>query len=209
MSLLVVENLHVFRGGQHVLRGVNLTLGSGACMQLTGPNGAGKTTLLRAVAGLCEVEQGSVSWRGRDTRRDPRPFHIECSYLGHEVPLKGDLTALENLRFSVGLRRTVGVDAQRAALDQVGARSFEHQPLRSLSAGQRRRVALAALLLYATPLWLLDEPTTNLDAAGQALLMTLLEQHLAAGGLVLAAVHHELDLPGRRVDRLELRGRAA
>jgi heme exporter protein A len=105
------------------------------------------------------------------------------------------------------LRRTVGVAEQRAALDQVGARPFEHQPLRSLSAGQRRRVALAALLLCATPLWLLDEPTTNLDAAGQQLLMTLLDQHLAAGGLVLAAVHHELALPERRIDRLELRGR--
>jgi heme exporter protein A len=204
MTLLSVEGLHVFRGGRHVLRGVDLALDNGGCLQLTGPNGAGKTTLLRAVAGLCEIEQGSVRWRGIDTRRDPRPFHAECSYLGHEVPLKGDLTALENLRFSVGLRRRVGHAEQRAALDRVSAGGFEHQPLRSLSAGQRRRVALAALLLCATPLWLLDEPTTNLDAAGQSLLMTLMDEHLANGGLILAAVHHELALPRRQIDRLDL-----
>jgi heme exporter protein A len=202
--MLKVDGLHVFRGGRHVLRGVGLELGGGGCLQLTGPNGAGKTTLLRAVAGLCEIEQGSVHWRGVDTRPDQRPFHAECSYLGHEVPLKGDLTALENLRFSVGLRRIVGVTEQREALARVGAHAFEHQPLRSLSAGQRRRVALAALLLCATPLWLLDEPTTNLDAAGQAVLMTLMDEHLASGGLILAAVHHELELPGRHIDRLEL-----
>lgn len=202
--MLKVDGLHVFRGGRHVLRGVDLELSGGACLQLTGPNGAGKTTLLRAVAGLCEVEQGSVRWRGQDTRRDPQPFHTECSYLGHEVPLKGDLTALENLRFSVGLRRRVAVGDQHAALERVGARGFEQQPLRSLSAGQRRRVALAVLLLCATPLWLLDEPTTNLDAAGQSLLMALMAEHLTQGGLILAAVHHELTLPGRQIDRLEL-----
>jgi heme exporter protein A len=206
--MLKVDGLHVFRGGRHVLRGVGLELGGGGCLQLTGPNGAGKTTLLRAIAGLCEIEQGSVRWRGVDTRRDPRPFHAECSYLGHEVPLKGDLTAFENLRFSVGLRRHVSAAEQRAALERVGARAFESQPLRSLSAGQRRRVALAALLLCATPLWLLDEPTTNLDAVGQALLMTLMDEHLAAGGLIVAAVHHELVLPQRQVERLELGVRA-
>lgn len=206
--MLSVVDLHVFRGGRHVLRGVDLALNAGGCLQLTGPNGAGKTTLLRAVAGLCEIERGSVQWRGIDTRRDARPFHCEVSYLGHEVPLKGDLTARENLRFSVGLRRQVTGAAQRAALERVGALSFEDQPLRSLSAGQRRRVALAALLLCATPLWLLDEPTTNLDAAGQRVLMELMDEHLAAGGLILAAVHHELLLPGRQIDRLALGGAA-
>ncbi|MEZ5459200.1 MAG: heme ABC exporter ATP-binding protein CcmA [Steroidobacteraceae bacterium] len=204
--MLTVVDLHVFRGGRHVLRGIDLALDAGGCLQLTGPNGAGKTTLLRAVAGLCEIERGRVQWRGLDTRRDARPFHDECSYLGHEVPMKGDLTARENLRFSVGLRRQVGGEAQRAVLDRVGAAPFADQLLRSLSAGQHRRVALAALLLCATPLWLLDEPTTNLDAAGQRVLMELMDEHLGAGGLILAAVHHELELPGRRIDRLELRG---
>jgi heme exporter protein A len=206
MNLLDVESLHVFRGGRHVLRGISLGLGAGDCLQLSGPNGAGKTTLLRAVVGLCEVEQGSVRWRGTDVRRDPQGLHREAAYLGHEVPLKGDLTALENLAFTVGLRRRVERTALDRALEQVGAGRFAGQPLRSLSAGQRRRVALAALLLFSVPLWLLDEPTTNLDAAGQRLLMQLLSGHLASGGLVLAAVHQPLVLEGHSVRRLELGG---
>ena len=206
--MLKVEGLHVFRGGRHVLRGVGLTLSEGQCLQLTGPNGAGKTTLLRAVAGLCEIEAGSIHWRERDARRDPPPFHRECAYLGHDVPLKGDLTGLENLEFTVGLRRRASLADRRAALQRVGAAAFGEQPLRSLSAGQRRRVALAALLLFAAPLWLLDEPTTNLDAAGQSLLMGLMAEHLAGGGAILAAVHHELSLPGREVARLALGGAA-
>ncbi len=206
--MLKVDGLHVFRGGRHVLKGVALALPAGECLQLTGPNGAGKTTLLRAVAGLCEIEAGDVLWHARSVRQDPALFHRECAYLGHDVPLKGDLTGLENLEFTVGLRRAVSADARRAALARVGATAFAEQPLRSLSAGQRRRVALAALLLFAVPLWLLDEPTTNLDAAGQALLMELMSEHLAAGGAILAAVHHDLDLPGRVVSRLALGGAA-
>ncbi len=208
MNLLDVESLHVFRGRRHVLRGVSLALGAGDCLQVTGPNGAGKTTLLRAVVGLCEVEQGTVRWRGADLRRDPQALHRETAYLGHEVPLKGDLTARENLAFAVGLRRRVDRPALDRALEQVGAERFAGQPLRSLSAGQRRRVGLAALLLFAVPLWLLDEPTTNLDASGQRLLMRLLAAHLAAGGLVLAAVHHPLSIEGHETRRLELGGAA-
>lgn len=204
MKLLEVESLQVFRGGRHVLRGISLGLAAGECLQLTGPNGAGKTTLLRAILGLCEVEQGAVRWRGADARRDPQGLHRDTAYLGHEVPLKGDLTALENLSFSVGLRRRIDRPAMASALEQVGAQGFAEQPLRSLSAGQRRRVALAALLLLSVPLWLLDEPATNLDAEGQALLMRLLAAHLDKGGLVLAAVHHPLALDGRDVRRIEL-----
>ncbi len=173
-------------------------------MQLTGPNGAGKTTLLRAVVGLCELERGVVRWRGSDVRRDPQALHRETAYLGHEVPLKGDLTALENLRFTVGLRRRVPQIAYERALDEVGAGRFARQPLRSLSAGQRRRVALAVLSLLAVPLWLLDEPTTHLDASGQSLLTRLLAAHLAAGGLALVAVHQPLMLEGQAVRRLQL-----
>jgi heme exporter protein A len=204
MNLLDVESLHVFRAGRHVLRGISLGLAAGDCLQLTGPNGAGKTTLLRAVVGLCEVEQGTVRWRGADVRRDPQALHREAAYVGHEVPLKGDLTALENLAFAVGLRRRVDRPALDRALERVGAARYARQPVRSLSAGQRRRVALAALLLCAVPLWLLDEPTTNLDAAGQRLLMQLLATHLAAGGVVLTAVHHPLSIEGHEIRQLEV-----
>lgn len=206
MTLLDVESLHVFRGGRHVLRGISLTVGAGQCLQLTGPNGVGKTTLLRAVLGLCEVEQGAVRWRGVDARRDPQCLHRDAAYLGHEVPLKGDLTALENLSFTVGLRRRIDRRAMESALEDVGAQGFARQPLRSLSAGQKRRVALAALMLFSVPLWLLDEPTTHLDAAGEGLLMRLLAAHLDQGGVVLAAVHHPLVLEGRDLRRLDLGG---
>ena len=204
MTDLVVENLHVFRGHRHVLRGVGFTLTPGHCLQITGANGIGKTTLLRAICGLCEVEDGRVVWDGVETRRDPPRFHRELGYLGHDVSMKGDLTGIENLRFAVGVRTPVSRAQIDAALARVGATPFGDLPLRSLSAGQRRRVALAALTLYGARLWVLDEPSTNLDTAGQDLVCTLIAEHLRGGGSVLAAVHHELHLGDGQLVRYEL-----
>jgi heme exporter protein A len=126
------------------------------------------------------------------------------SYLGHEPPLKGDLTGQENLRFSVGIRRPVGTDEIDAALTRTGALPFADRAVRTLSAGQRRRVALAGVLLAQAPLWLLDEPTTNLDADGQQLVADLIGEQLARDGLVVAAVHHSLPLPAANLMPLEL-----
>ncbi|MEJ0008940.1 MAG: heme ABC exporter ATP-binding protein CcmA [Steroidobacteraceae bacterium] len=134
-------------------------------------------------------------------------FHAALLYLGHEPPLKPDLSGAENLRFWTGMRRRVTREAIDAALTRTGAGEFASQPVGTLSAGQRRRVALAGLILAAVPLWLLDEPTTNLDSAGQELVTMLLDAHLAAGGLAIAAVHHRLAIEPARVRELNLSAR--
>ena len=201
---LEAENLHLWRGERHVLDGVGFRLPPGFCLHVTGANGTGKTTLLRAVCGLLYAESGRVLWNGRDVSEDLAAFHAGLLYIGHEPPLKSDLSALENLRYWLGVRRRLSPSLLEGALQRVGAGAFSDRPVRTLSAGQKRRVALAALSLALVPLWLLDEPTTNLDTAGQQLVGTLIEEQLARGGLVLAATHQELPVARDRVKRLEL-----
>ena len=201
---LEVEDLHLWRGERHVLRGVRFSIGRGACLEVAGANGSGKTSLLRTICGLTYPEGGRVLWSGEDVRRDLPAFHSSLAYLGHEPPLKSDLTARENLRYWIGVRRRVDADALDAGLARAGVRQWGDQLVRTLSAGQRRRVALAGLALLAVPLWLLDEPTTNLDADGQQLVGTLISEQLARGGMVVAAVHHALPPAVRAVSRLEL-----
>ena len=198
------EGLHLWRGDRHILRDVSLELRSGEVLQLTGSNGAGKTTLLRTLSGLVYPEEGRVLWAGEDIRKDLRAYHAQLAYVGHEPPLKTDLTPRENLRYWIGVRQRLTASDIDRALDEVGADEWRERAVRTLSAGQRRRVALAGLKLLAAPLWLLDEPTTNLDTAGQELVGRLIEAHAARGGMVIAAVHHELTLPTLVVRHMQL-----
>src|SRR5579871_4773165 len=133
---LEVENLHLWRGERHVLRGVRFSIGSGACVEVVGANGSGKTSLLRTICGLTYPESGRVLWNGENVRQDLPAFQASLAYLGHEPPLKGDLTARENLRYWIGVRRRVDADALDAALARVGARQWCDQLVRTLSAGQ-------------------------------------------------------------------------
>jgi len=202
--MLNVSGLHLWRGDRHVLRAVSFAASPGQCVLLTGKNGAGKTTLLRAIAGLLEPEEGEVSWRGTSARKSRDEFHADLAYLGHEPPLKGDLSGRENLRFSVGIRRSVSAAEVDAALARTGATAFADRSVRMLSAGQKRRVALAGVLLTGAVLWLLDEPTTNLDAEGQQLVARLIEEQIGRAGIVVAAVHHSMNLATGEVVPLEL-----
>jgi heme exporter protein A len=202
--MLKVSGLHLWRGDRHVLRNVNFAADTGQCVLLTGKNGAGKTTLLRAIAGLLDPEEGQVTWRGEAARQSRDEFHSQLAYLGHEPPLKGDLSGRENLRFLVGIRRAVTASEIDAALARTGATGFSDRAVRMLSAGQRRRIALAAVLLSGALLWLLDEPTTNLDVDGQQLVAQLIDDHVSRGGIVVAAVHHPLTLSSGALVGLEL-----
>jgi heme exporter protein A len=200
---LSVEKVHVWRGDRHVLQGVSAQIGRGELLHVSGPNGTGKTTLLRVACGLLRPEQGSVSWLGQSIATHRTEYQAALAYAAHEPALKGDLTALENLRFSVGLKRRSTPDELRGALERTGVAACAELPARVLSAGQRRRVSLARVIAMQASVWLLDEPYANLDAAGSELVSGLLQAHVAAGGLALVVAHRELAL-ACNVRRLEL-----
>jgi heme exporter protein A len=200
---LCFEKLHVWRGDRHVLKGVSAQVQTKELLHISGPNGTGKTTLLRVVSGLLRPEQGSVTWLGQPIAAARAEYQAALAYASHEPALKGDLTALENLRFSVGLKRHVTRQDLLSALERAGVAACADLPARVLSAGQRRRIVMARILAMEASIWLLDEPFTNLDAAGTELLSGLLRAHVEGGGLALVVAHHEISV-GRGVRRLEL-----
>jgi heme exporter protein A len=202
-NALCVEKVHVWRGDRHVLQGVSAQIQPQELLHISGPNGTGKTTLLRVVSGLLRPEQGSVTWLGQSIVAIRTDYQAALAYASHEPALKGDLTALENLRFAVGLKRRVTTDELRGALAQTGVAGCADLPARVLSAGQRRRVAMARVLAMRATVWLLDEPYTNLDAAGSELISELLQAHVAGGGLALVVAHQELRV-NCNIRRLEL-----
>jgi len=201
---LCVEKVHVWRGDRHVLKGVSLEVHPGELMHVSGPNGTGKTTLLRVVSGLLRPEKGSVAWCGRAIAEAAAGYQSALAYASHEPALKSDLTALENLRFSVGLKRRVTAAELRSSLERTGVGTCADLPARVLSAGQRRRVAMARVLAFRADLWLLDEPFTNLDGSGSSLLSALLAEHVGQGGVALVVAHHDLNVAAE-TRQLELR----
>jgi heme exporter protein A len=191
---LCVEKVHVWRGDRHVLKGVSLALRPRQLLHISGPNGTGKTTLLRVVCGLLRPEQGLVSWQGQSISKVSLEYQAALAYASHEPALKGDLTALENLRFAVGLKRRVTAQDLLASLERTGVAACADLPARVLSAGQRRRVAMARVLAMSASLWLLDEPFTNLDTAGADLTAALLQSHVQQGGSALVVAHQPLKI---------------
>jgi heme exporter protein A len=197
---LRVWDLTIDRGGRRVIAGLSFAVVQATALIVTGPNGAGKTSLLRALAGFLPIESGGFALLGDDAERT---VGEQAHYLGHADGVKGALTAGENLAFAAAM---LGGDASRAAqLGALSALGLAHVidfPARLLSAGQRRRVALARLMIARRPLWLLDEPTTALDAAAQVAFAAIMRAHVKDGGILVAAVHGELGLEDAQELRL-------
>jgi heme exporter protein A len=202
-TLLDVADLACRRGGRPVFHGLSFDLGAGELMALTGRNGSGKTTLLRALALLVRPEAGAILWQGANVQDDAETWRGRLAWLGHLDGLKGDLTVAENLSGAEQLRgRPAADDRLDTVLAALDLRALAHRAVRTLSAGQRRRTALARVMLTQAPLWLLDEPLNALDAPAQQAFRGVLRQHLADGGLAIAATHADLGIAGARTFEL-------
>jgi heme exporter protein A len=193
-----VSNLSCSRGDKRLFSGVSFALQPGEWLHLEGDNGVGKTSLLRLACGLSALEQGEIQWQGQPVSSNIDEFRANLAYLGHQLALKEDLTPLENLRADTAIAgRTLSLADAKAAFAQLGLKGREHLPVRVLSQGQKRRTALARLLVSSAPLWILDEPFVALDAAAQKVLSEVINGHLNRQGMVLFTSHQMVTLAGQ------------
>jgi len=194
------SNLTLFRGERCLFKELEFALNPGELLLLEGRNGSGKTSLLRAIAGLIELESGTILWNDQPVNKERQVFQNAMVWMSHKTGFKGDLTLVDNLRFEANLRLRSSRDFDEV-LQKLGLSRLKRLPIRSLSAGQQRRVALARMLLAAAPLWMMDEPASNLDAQGRELVTKLLAEHLGKGGMAIVAAHQDvvLDVPVHRI----------
>ena len=189
------RDVRCVRGGREVFSGLDFEVAPGEALAVTGPNGSGKTSLLRLIAGLLTIADGSIGLEGGEAELTlPEQAH----YLGHRDALKSALSVLENLWFWRDFLGGEAFDAS-ASLAAVGLDHAAHLPAAYLSAGQRRRLSIARLLVVRRPVWLLDEPTSALDTTGQGMFAALMGDHLARGGLIIAATHGPLGIAAREL----------
>jgi heme exporter protein A len=202
ISVLTGAGLTLWRGTTRLFESLSFTLVPGAALLIEGPNGAGKTTLLRVIAGLTMPESGSVAWQGLPLREQLNAARLRLVFTGHALALKTELSTRENLQF---FARLAGLDGRvDEILEATGLGACADLEVRLLSAGQRRRAALARVLLSDADLWLLDEPQTNLDADGRQFLEEAIRSHLRRGGMAAIAAHQPLALGNADVGHLVL-----
>ena len=194
--LLEIVGLSCLRGDRLLFEGLSLRVSAGEVVQIHGPNGSGKTTFLRILCGLRSPAGGHFLWRGRDAPPGAPEVRDDIQYVGHADGVKLDLTPRENLDVAIALSaRPTGTTAG-AALVRLGIGRFQDVPVRTLSAGQRQRVALARLLTCTAALWVLDEPFTALDTRGVAVIDAMLREHTESGGGAMITSHHPVALSG-------------
>ena len=199
--LLKGTDLSCIRDDRVLFEGLSFELVSGQVLLLEGKNGSGKTSLLRILCGFREPDAGQVFWCG-DATNDSQ-YYADMAYVGHLDGVKKELTVLENLKVSLALGRAGQYSIQQA-LTKVHLVDYEDVLVQALSAGQKRRLSLARLLITQNIVWILDEPFTSLDKQGIALIETLMSEHCASGGMIVLTSHHDIDLHGVDIQRINL-----
>lgn len=203
--MLEVTNLACSRGEHQLFARLNFELKAGELLQVQGANGCGKTTLLRTLCGFIQPLAGDIRWQGQGIRELDEEYFADIIYLGHLNGIKDELNALENLRIGSALAGYAVSDSVAiAALRRLGLRGRETFPVKVLSQGQRRRVALARLLITKSPLWILDEPLTALDVGAVGLMQEIIGEHLAQQGMLIFTTHQTLEVAGVETRRLSL-----
>ena len=203
--MLTAQGLACVRGDRLLFKDVGLALEAGSLLYVLGENGSGKSSLLRMLCGLLMPEQGEILWAGKSIKSHAEQYLPNLKYLGHLNGLKDDLTALENLQMGARIAgQAVTAAAALAALTAIGIARCSNLPVRVLSQGQKRRVALAALWLSRSPLWILDEPFAALDVAATEVLAARISEHLAAGGMTILTSHQDVPIQAKSTVSLSL-----
>jgi len=202
-ALLQTRDLSCVKDDRVLFEGMNLSLNAGQILLVEGKNGSGKTSLLRILTGLSLPESGDVLWQGRPISEVGADYYEQVNYVGHHDGIKRDLTCLENLRLVQAMGKPLPIDLDEA-LDKVNLYRFGDNYVATLSAGQKRRLALARLVVTEALLWIMDEPFTSLDKASMAMFQVMFEQHLEKGGVIVLTSHHDIEMPQSDVVRLNL-----
>jgi len=203
--MLEVLKLGCIRGDRRLFSDLSLSAGAGELIELRGPNGSGKTSLLRILCGLSSPAAGQVRWNGKNIRSLGEEYFRDVAYLAHQNAVKDELSALENLRIASGTSgNALDKDRARDVLERIGLSRQQNLPARALSAGQRRRLAVARLLTSRARLWLLDEVLTSLDDAATTLSAQFISDHLKNNGIAIVATHQDLNLSAERTQRIQL-----
>lgn len=203
--MLEVRELECVRGDHRLFKGLNFTLQPGELLHLRGSNGAGKTSLLRTICGLMAPADGEVLWNSENIRSLREEYNRGLTYLGHFNGIKGELSALENLQVSCSLSgRKTSEDRILDALQRIGLAGREDLPTKVLSQGQKRRVALARLLISESPLWVLDEPFNALDVHAVEVLKNLISDHINNQGMVILTTHQHVEIDAGVMKEIDL-----
>lgn len=201
--LLETRELCCVRDDRVLFKGLNIQLGEGQILLVEGKNGSGKTSLLRILTGLALPESGEVLWCGRPIADVGAEYYEQVNYVGHHDGIKRDLTCLENLRLVQAMGKPIDIDLDEA-LRKVNLYRFGENFVATLSAGQKRRLAMARMVVTEARVWIMDEPFTSLDKASMAMFQDMFEEHLRGGGVIVMTSHHDIDMPDSDVVRLNL-----
>lgn len=192
--MLEAVDLECVRGDRPLFSHLSFSLKPGELLHVTGVNGSGKTTLLRTLCGLTRAHAGEIRWHGNSINKLGDDYHAQLAYIGHANGIQGDLTPVENLSVAFSLSGSMDRSRIGTALERLGLAAYHHFPSKILSQGQKRRLALARLVVEHKPLWILDEPLSGLDVDSVSLMTTILMEHLAQGGLIIITSHQDIDV---------------